>query len=117
MVLHSGYLAKIVDVETAFLYWNIEEEIYMEYPQGMSDITKDDCIILNKCIYGFVQEAHQYYKKAIEILKSSGFLIGSIDPCLHIKKSTKGIVYVASHIYNNLIFGNIATINDAIEAL
>ena len=38
MVLHFGYLAKIVDVETAFLYRDLEEEIYMECPQGMSDI-------------------------------------------------------------------------------
>ena len=39
---------------------------------------KDNCIILNKCIYGLVQAAWQYYKKALEILKSSGFKGGSI---------------------------------------
>ena len=43
-----GYLAKIVGMETAFLYGDLEEEIYTECPQGMSDIKKDDCIILNK---------------------------------------------------------------------
>ena len=36
MVLHFGYLAKIVDVSTSFLYRDLEEEIYMECPQGMS---------------------------------------------------------------------------------
>ena len=66
MALHFGYSAKIVDVETAFLYGDLEEEIYMECPQAMSDVTKDDCIILNKCIYGLVQVACQYYKKAVE---------------------------------------------------
>ena len=50
IVLHFGYLAKIVDVETVFLYVDLEVEIYMECPQGMPDITKDECIILNKCI-------------------------------------------------------------------
>ena len=77
VVIHFGYLAKIVDVETAFLYGNLEEEIYMECPQGMSNMGKDGCIILNKCIYGLVQAAQQYYKKAVEILKSSGFVGGS----------------------------------------
>ena len=57
MVLYFGYLATIVDMETAFLYGDIEEEIYMECPQDTSDIKKDDCIILNKCIYGLVQVA------------------------------------------------------------
>ena len=44
----------------------------MECPQGMVDVKKDDCIILKKFIYGLVQAAWQYYKKAVEILKSSG---------------------------------------------
>ena len=56
----------------------------------MSDVRKDDCIILNKCIYGLIQAAHQYYKKAVE-----SFVGGNIDPCLYVKKSAKGIVYVA----------------------
>ena len=72
---------------------------------------------LNKCIYGLVQTAWQYYKKAIEILKSSGFVGGSIDPCLYVKKSTKGIVYLALYVDDNLMIGNITTIDDAIEAL
>ena len=117
MVLHFCYLAKMVNVETAFLYGDLEEEIYMEWPQGMSNIIKDGCIILNKCIYGLVQAVCQYYKKAVEILKSSGFVRGSIDPCLYVKNSANGIVYLALYIEDNLMIGNIAAIDDAIEVL
>ena len=112
MVLHFGYVAKIVDVETAFLYGDLEEEIYMECPQGMSNVTKDNCIILNKCIYGFVQAACQYYKEAV-----SSFIEGIIDLCLYVKKSMKGTVYVALYVNDNLMVGNIATVDNAIEAL
>ena len=84
MFLHLGYTAKIVDVKTAFLYGDLKEEIYMECPQGMADVKKDDCIILKKCIYGLIQAARQYYKKAVEILKNSGFEGGNIDPCLYV---------------------------------
>ena len=45
MVIHFRFLAKLIDVETAFLYGDLEEEIYMEYPQGISDIGGDDYII------------------------------------------------------------------------
>ena len=38
MLLHFGYSAKIVNVETVFLYGDLEEEIYMECPQGMSNM-------------------------------------------------------------------------------
>ena len=56
----------------------------MACPQGMNNIGKDDCIILNKCIYGLVPAMRQYYKRAVEILKKAGFSRGN-----------KGIVYVA----------------------
>ena len=117
MVLNFCYLTKIVDVETAFLHGDLKEDIYMECPQCMYDVKKDDCVILNKCIYSLVQAAWQYYKKAVKILKSSGFIGGSIDLCLYIKKSTKGIVYVALYLNDNLMIGDIAIIDDAIEAL
>ena len=54
----------------------------------MSNITKDDYIILTKWIYGLVQAACQYYKKAVEILKSSGVGV-SIDPYLYVKKAQR----------------------------
>ena len=92
MVLYFGNLAEIINVETAFLYRDIEEGIYVEYPQGMSNIEKDNCIILNKCIYCLVQAARQCFKKVIEVLKNSGFVGGIVDPCLYIKKSAKGVV-------------------------
>ena len=103
MVLNFGYLTKIVNVETAFLYRDLKEEIYMECPQGMTNVKNDDCIILNKCIYHFVQVAPQYNKKAMEILKNSDFVGGSIDPCLYVKKSSKGVGYVALYIDDNLM--------------
>ena len=117
MVLHFGYSSKIVGIKTAFLYGDLEEEIYMECPKGMSDVKKDDCIILNKCIYGLVQAVCQYHKKVIKILKSFGFIGGNIDPCLYVKKSAKGIVYVAFYLDDNLMIGNSATIDEAILAL
>ena len=98
IVLNFGYSAKIVDVETYFFYGDLEEGIYIECPQGMSNIKKEQLHHLNKCIYSLVQAACQYYKKAVEILKSSSFVGGSIDPCLYVKKSAKGIVYIALYV-------------------
>ena len=53
----------------------------------------------------------------MEILKSTSFVGGSIEPCLYIKRSAKGIVYIALYVDDNLMIGNIAAINDAILAL
>ncbi len=48
--------AVIVDVETAFLHGNLNEEIYMNLPDGMEG-SKDECLLLLKALYGLVQEA------------------------------------------------------------
>ena len=46
MVIHFGYSAKIVNLEATFLYRELEEENYMECPQGMSDMGKVDSSFL-----------------------------------------------------------------------
>ena len=61
----------------------------MECPPGMNNRGKDDCIILQKCIYNFVQAARQYYKRAIDILKSISFSGGNVDLCLYRKQSAR----------------------------
>ena len=50
-------------------------------------------------------------------MKNSSFVGGSIDPCLYVKKSTKVVVYIALYIDNNLMVGDIAAIDNAIEVL
>ena len=50
-------------------------------------------------------------------MKSSVFIGGNINPYLYVKKSAKGIVYVALYVGNNLMVGDIAAIDKAIEAL
>ena len=56
-------------------------------------------------------------KKAVKVLKDLGFIGSSINPCPYMNKSAKGIVYVAFYIDDNLMTGNVATINNVIEAL
>jgi hypothetical protein len=52
--------ACLVDVETAFLYGDLEEEIYMEMPKGYEmehEVGPQDVCALEKSIYGLVQAA------------------------------------------------------------
>ena len=81
MLFHFGYLAKMFKAETIFLCRDFEEGIYMDCPQGMSDIKKDNFIILDSCIYGLIQAAQQYYKKVNKILKNSFFLVETVSIC------------------------------------
>ena len=59
ILIHFSFLAIIMDVETAFLNEELEEEIYIEHPLIIIDAGKDDCTILEKCSYGMVQVERQ----------------------------------------------------------
>ena len=54
----------VMDVETSFLYGEIDEEIFMKSPVGMEEIdpgsSPEDCYQLLKGIYGFCQAARQF---------------------------------------------------------
>ena len=52
--------ACIIDVETAFLHGDLQEEIYMNIPEGMNS-NPNDCLLLTKTIYGLVQSAREFY--------------------------------------------------------
>ncbi len=117
MLILFGLKAKIVDVETAFLYGNIEEEIFMECPLGMTNAEEDDALELNKCIYGLVQAARQYHKKAVEVLQKIGFNGGQVDPCLFWKQYEKDVVFVTIYVDDNLIVGHPKAIENTIEQL
>ena len=58
----------------------------MKCPQGMTNATRDNCIILKNSIHDLVQVAQQYYEMAVELLKKSGFVGGNVNPCHYLKK-------------------------------
>ncbi len=78
--------AILIDVDMAFLYGDLKEEIYMDIPEGLTGF-KDECLLLLKALYGLVQGARQWHKKFIAILKQIGFQGGNADPCLLIKEA------------------------------
>jgi hypothetical protein len=108
--------SKIVDVETAFLHGDLEEEIYMDCPEGL-DHDGSECLLLLKTIYGLVQSARQFFKKLVACLKRIGFKGGYADPCLMTKKSDLGICYIAIYVDDCYCVGHEAAINDTIKKI
>ena len=53
IMIMMGLKAKIVDIETAFLHGDLEEEIYMDAPEGIG-ATEDEVVKLEQMIYGFI---------------------------------------------------------------
>ena len=100
-----------MDVETAFLYGDIEEEIFMKSPVGMEEIdpgsSPQDCYQLKKEIYGLCQAARQFWKKFVDTIKKEpfGFTVSPADPCMLFKENNLGICILIMYVDDMLVIG------------
>ena len=102
---------EIVDIETAFLYGDLEETIFMKVPEGLSLVTgevfdEDQALILKHSIYGLVQAARQFFKKLRNVLtQRMGFRKCLNDQCLLMRDNEKGMIIVCLYIDDTLVIG------------
>jgi hypothetical protein len=108
--------ASIMDVETAFLFGNLQEEIYMNVPKGMS---QDDntCLLLKKTIYGLVQSAREFYIKLLSTLKSMGFTENKSDSCLLSRWINGKVVIIGIYVDYCLVAGKEDDTQEVIQSL
>ena len=101
----------VMDVETAFLYGDIEEEIFMKSPTGMEEIdpgsSPEDCYELKKGIYGLCQAARQFWEKFVDTIKKEpfGFTVSPADPCMLFKKNNLGLCIIIMYVDDMLVIG------------
>ena len=101
----------VMDVETALLYGDIEEEIFMKSPVGMEEIdpgsSPEDCYKLQKGIYGLCQAARQFWRKFVDTIKKElfGFTVSPADPCMLFKENELGICIIIMYVDDMLIIG------------
>ena len=75
-----------MDVFTAFLYGELEEEIFMRQSPGFDEKTRDGLVCkLKKSLYGLKQSPRQWYKLLDKFLRDKGYRRSDVDPCIYIK--------------------------------
>ena len=107
-----------MSVERAYLYGDIEEEIFMKSPIGMEEIdpgsSPEDCYQLKKGINGLCQAARQFWKKFVDTIKqeSFGFQVSPADPCMLFMENELGICIIIMYVDDMLIIGKKKQIED-----
>ena len=109
-MLIENLKGEVVDSDNAFLNGDLEHEIYMKIPEGYDeviseDVDKEDCLILQKAIYGLVQEARQFWKKIVEKMQEGVLQLSEIDPCILYKEDERGVCIIIIYIDDMLIIG------------
>jgi hypothetical protein len=83
LVASHGLLVHQMDVKTAFLNGELEEEMYMDHPDGfIAQGQEGKVCLLIKSLYGLMQASKQRHKKFDRTLTSAGFAVNEADTCV-----------------------------------
>ena len=93
-----------MDVKTAFLNGELDEEIYMEQPEGFVVQGQENKVCkLVKSLYGLKQAPKQWHEKFDHTMLSHGFKINECDKCVYIKTYANSCVFVCLYVDDMLI--------------
>lgn len=93
------------DVKTAFLNGKLNEEVYIEQPEGYEDNTDRVCR-LNRSLYGLKQSPRVWNEKFNEFMVENRFRSIPEDTCVFIRKDGKDKTIVCLYVDDGLICGN-----------
>ena len=107
-----------MDVYNAFLQGDLEEEVYMEMPEGFRKPGENKVCELLKSLYGLKQASRQWNLKLSNALIAAGFSQSGYDYSLFTLKKDADIVFILVYVDDLLITGsNTKMINEAKENL
>ena len=96
-----------MDVKTVFLNGDLDEEVYMDQPDGFS-IEENNHIVckLKKSVYGLKQASRQWYLKFNDTITSFGFHENTVDRCIHRKISRSKFIFLVLYVDDILLDAN-----------
>ena len=112
IVAYYDYEIWKMDVKTTFLNGYLEEDMYMEHPEGFikPDNLNNVCN-MKKSIYGLKQVSRSGYHRFDENIKMFGFLESLDEPCVYIKASGSHTIFLILYVDDIFLIGkNIPTL-------
>ncbi|GJY08196.1 putative ribonuclease H-like domain-containing protein [Tanacetum coccineum] len=106
-LLHNmGFMVYQMDVKSAFLYGEIDEEVYVTQPKVFEDPFYPKHVYkVVKALYGLDQAPQAWYARLSTFLLKHNYRRGSIDKTLFIKKNSRDIILVQVYV-DGIIFGS-----------
>lgn len=96
-----------LDVKTAFLNADLQEEIYVEQPQGFTVSGREHFVYrLYKALYGLKQASRMWQKTLEEFLTSLGFSISSADPSMFVHFTSGLVTLLVVYVDDIMMTGN-----------
>ena len=106
----SGNNMRLVDIKKAFVESKLKERVYIEIPDGYSEInsiqfTHNEVMKLNKALYGLKQASKCFYDWMKEyLIREMKFQKCLSDSCLF--KNEEDSLWTGIYVDDILLFGN-----------
>lgn len=96
-----------LDVKSAFLNGELEEEIYIEQPLGFEEEGKEDHVLhLHKALYGLKQAPRAWYSKIDEFFRRENFKRSDNDHALYTKETDGKLLVVFIYVDDLIVTGD-----------
>lgn len=96
-----------LDVKSAFLNGELEEEIYVEQPLGFEEKGKEDHVLhLHKALYGLKQAPRAWYNRIDEFFRRENFKRSDNDHALYTKETDGKLLVVCIYVDDLIVTGD-----------
>jgi hypothetical protein len=93
-----------LDLKTAFLNGELEEELFMGQPAGFEVNGRENEVCrLQRSLYGLKQASRNWNKKFDSFIVKYGFTRGVADPCVYYQKDDQNITIMAIWVDDGLL--------------
>uniref|UniRef100_A0AAV1TC62 Reverse transcriptase Ty1/copia-type domain-containing protein n=1 Tax=Peronospora matthiolae TaxID=2874970 RepID=A0AAV1TC62_9STRA len=99
MAAKYGLMLHQMDVKTAFLNGSLNEDIYMDQPDGYLDATQPDYVCkLKRSLYGLKQSPRMWNQTIDGFMIKMGFKKCESDHCIYIKRDDQDMILVVLYV-------------------
>ena len=103
---HANFKVYQMDVKSAFLNGELEEEVYVSQPPGFEDPNFPDYVYyLLKALYGLKQAPKAWYETLSKFLLDNHFTRGTVDKTLLFRNVNDSTILVQIYV-DDIIFGS-----------
>ena len=114
MACVGGMKIRQLDVTTAFLYGEVDKDIYMRQPPGHDDGTRR-VWKLKKALYGLKQAPRIWQEKLSKTLTDLGFTVSDLDPSLYILKKDGQVLFLLDFVDDMLLTSHSDTLTEWVK--
>ena len=107
LAVNQDWTLHQLDVSNAFLYGDLDEQVFMEQPPGyVAQGESSKVCRLRKAIYGLKQSPRAWFVKFSGLLTSFGFTPCVADPTVLMKQTPRGTIILAVYVDDILMTGS-----------